>query len=107
MAEVIVNLVLMIPFLIMGFVFSKGKGASLIAGYNTMSESKKAQYDETALCKFMGKVMYGVSFCLLLFSLNAALNMEVIFWTGMILLFALILFTVVYMNTGDRFKKGL
>ncbi|TFD99487.1 DUF3784 domain-containing protein [Jeotgalibacillus salarius] len=105
MAEVIVNLVLMIPFLIMGIVLSRGNGAWLIAGYNTMPESEKEKYDEVALCKFMGKIMYGVSFSLFLFGLSAMLDFDFLFWTGMVLMIVLIIFTVVYMNTGDRFKK--
>ncbi len=105
MAEVIVNLVLMIPFLIMGVMFSKGRGASLIAGYNTLPESEKAKYDEVVLCRFMGKIMYGVSFSLFLFALSAALNLEFLFWSGLILIFVLVIFAVVYANTSDRFKK--
>ncbi|WP_421616750.1 DUF3784 domain-containing protein [Brevibacillus sp. TJ4] len=58
----IVTFVILIPFLILAIFLSKGKGASLLAGYNTMSDNKKAEYDEVALCKFMGKIMYGISF---------------------------------------------
>ena len=32
-------------FVGLGVLFSKGKGAFLIAGYNTMSKEKKARYD--------------------------------------------------------------
>ena len=53
---VIINLIILIPFLIFAFYLSKGKSASLRAGYNTMSDSKKAQYDEVAMCKFIGKL---------------------------------------------------
>ncbi len=41
-------------FVGLGVLFSKGKGAFLIAGYNTMSKEKKARYDKNALCRFMG-----------------------------------------------------
>ncbi|KIL53554.1 hypothetical protein KP77_05300 [Jeotgalibacillus alimentarius] len=107
MEAAIVNFVLMVPFLIIGVVFSRGKGASLIAGYNTMPEDEKAKYDEVALCKFMGKIMYGVSFSLLLFGLSEILNFPILLGVGIVLLFVLIIFAVVYSNTGDRFKKGL
>lgn len=46
----------MIPFLIFAIVLSQGKGAFLLAGYNTMKESKKEIYNEKALAKFMGKI---------------------------------------------------
>lgn len=53
-------LFLSVPFLIFALVLSSGKGAALLAGYNTLSEEDKANYDEPALCRFMGKIMYGV-----------------------------------------------
>ena len=62
MAGAIINLVILIPFLVAAVIFSKGKGASLIAGYNTMPPQEKRQYDEVAMCKFMGKIMYGICF---------------------------------------------
>lgn len=37
---------------ILGIVFSKGKGSSLIAGYNTAGPEEKKKYDEKALCRF-------------------------------------------------------
>ncbi|MBM7578642.1 DUF3784 domain-containing protein [Jeotgalibacillus terrae] len=107
MEAAIINFVLMVSFLIIGIVFSRGKGASLIAGYNTLPEDEKEKYDEVALCKFMGKVMYGVSFSLLLFGLSEILDIPFLFGVGIVLLFVLIIFAVVYSNTGDRFKKGL
>lgn len=41
-------------FLVLGVVFSRGKGTSLIAGYNTASPEEKAKYDERSsarLCR--------------------------------------------------------
>ena len=35
----------------LGILFALGKGAFLIAGYNTMSEKEKAKYDEKKLMK--------------------------------------------------------
>ena len=34
----------------------------MIAGFNTMSEEEKEKYDTVALCKFMGKTMFALSF---------------------------------------------
>ena len=50
-------------FVGLGVLFSKGKGAFLIAGYNTMSKEKKARYDKNALCRFMGKFMFALAAC--------------------------------------------
>lgn len=100
-------LIIIIPFFIFAFILSKGKGASLLAGYNSMSESEKAQYDEVALCKFTGKIMYGITFSIFLFSLSEMLGNKMIFIVGLILLLSLIIFLLVYANTGNRFKKKL
>ncbi|AZB42035.1 DUF3784 domain-containing protein [Bacillus sp. FJAT-42376] len=100
-------LIVLIPFLIFAILLSKGKGASLLAGYNTMSDSEKAQYDEVALCKFMGKIMYGISFSLLLFALSEMLVNQILFIIGLILLLTFIIFALVYSNTRNRFKKNV
>ena len=98
-------LIISIPFLIFAIILSKGKGAFLLSGYNTLPDSEKAQYDEVALCKFMGKIMYGISFSLLLFALSEMLANQVLLSIGLILLISLIIFAVVYSNKRDRFKK--
>lgn len=77
----------------------------MIAGYNTMSDSEKAQYDEVALCKFMGKIMFGVCLSILLLTLSEVLGKQVLLIIGLILLLTLIIFALVYLNTGNRFKK--
>ena len=38
---------------ILGILFLKGKGAFLIAGYNTASKAEKEKIDEKKLCKYM------------------------------------------------------
>ena len=106
MAGAIINLVILIPFLIAAVIFSKGKGAALIAGYNTMPPQEKRQYDEVAMCKFMGKIMYGICFCLVLFAVAGIVDENALFIIGLILMFALVIFALVYTNTNNRFKKN-
>jgi len=103
--DAIVWFIIMIPFLIFAIVLSQGKGAFLIAGYNTMSDSEKEKYNEKALAKFVGKVMYGYSFCLLLWGLNDLFKTEWLFIIGLVLFIVLTIFVVVYANTRNRFKK--
>jgi hypothetical protein len=98
-------LVIVIPFLIFAITFSRGKGASLLTGYNTISDEEKAQYDEVALCKFMGKIMYGICFNIVLFALSEMIENELLAIIGFILFATLLIFAFVYTNTGDRFKK--
>lgn len=102
----IINLIILIPLIILAIALSKGKGASLLAGYNTMSAEKKAQYDEVALCKFMSKIMYGLSFSIFLWALSDLLDMQILFVIGLILFTCLIILAVVYPNTGNRFKRS-
>jgi len=104
-SESIVYFVILIPLLVFAIVLSKGKGVSLLAGYNTLSESKKQDYDEVALCQFMGKIMYGVCFGILLIAGSELFGYHSLFSLGVMLLFFLIVFAVVYSNTNDRFKK--
>lgn len=95
----------MIPFLIFAIVLSRGKGAFLIAGYNTMKESKKEIYNEKALAKFMGKIMYGYSFCILLWALDGVFKTEWLFIVSVVLFIGLTVFTLLYANSANRFKK--
>ncbi|PAD66371.1 hypothetical protein CHH83_24420 [Bacillus sp. 7586-K] len=98
-------LIISVPFIIFAIILSKGKGASILAGYNTMSDSEKAQYDEVALCKFIGKIMYGISFSIIIFAVSEMLENQVLFIIGLILFLTLIIFMLVYSNKRDRFKK--
>ena len=76
---------------------------SFIAGYNTMSDSEKAQYDEEALCKFMGKMMYGISFSIILIAVSEMLENQVLFIIGLTLLLTTIIFTFVY----SQYKRSI
>ncbi|WP_419197096.1 DUF3784 domain-containing protein [Lysinibacillus sphaericus] len=95
----------MLPFLSFALVLSQGKGIFLIAGFNTMSSDKKDKYDEVALAKFMGKMMYGYCFCVLLWVLNEIFQTQWLFIVGLILFVVLTMFLMIYMNTCNRFKR--
>lgn len=92
-------------FILLGIILSMGKGSFLIAGFNTMSKEEKEEYDVVSLCKFMGKIMFIIAFCITLFLLSEILKIKVIFYIGLILFFIVIIFTLIYSNTGNRFKK--
>jgi hypothetical protein len=92
-------------FVIAGIFLINGKGSFLIAGYNTMSKEEKEKYDTVALCKFMGKVMFSLSFCMLLWVLSEAYKITWLFIFGFILFIVIVIFMLVYVNTGNRFKK--
>ena len=102
---VLVCLIIMLPFLIFAIVLSQGKGVFLIAGFNTMSQEDKKLYDEEALAKFMGKMMYGYCFCVLLWILDEVFRTQWLFSIGFILFIALTIFLMIFVNTGNRFKR--
>ena len=57
----VIHLIVVCSLIVLGILFSKGKGAFLIAGYNTASAQKKAKTDEKKLCRFMGKLMFALA----------------------------------------------
>jgi len=42
----------------LGILFSRNRGSDLLAGYNTMSASEKAAYDEKALLKHTARLLF-------------------------------------------------
>ena len=82
-----------------------GKGAFLIAGYNTLSKKEKEKYNEKALCKCVGFILIGVAVCIMLFPLGDYLKMAWITYSGMGIMFAGVLGGVIFANTSKRFRN--
>lgn len=70
-------------FLVLGIVFSRGKGTSLIAGYNTASPEEKAKYDEKKLCKAMSRLMFVLALCWLVIALSDLCRTMWLLWLGL------------------------
>jgi len=96
-----------VPFLILSFFLFKGKGSSLIAGFNTLSEEKKAVYDKEALCKAVGWLLLIMAVLMFLFPLAMQLEAMWLFWIVFILFMVLPIGFAIYANTGNRFKKEI
>jgi hypothetical protein len=92
-------------FLLLGYLFSQGKCAWLIAGYNTSSPEKKKQIDEKALCSFMSCLMSALAACWWLIVLSDLLERRALLWLGVVLFFLVAIGGVIYANTGKRFEK--
>ncbi|PIC86586.1 hypothetical protein CSV72_07000 [Sporosarcina sp. P20a] len=105
MTGLLLNIIIMIAFIVYGIALWQGKGASLLSGYNTMPIEKKMRINERALCKFMAKVMFALSFCVGLFAVSELLEEDVYFIVGLTLFLLVLAFTLLYVNTGNRFKK--
>lgn len=92
-------------FIAFGIVLINGKGAYLIAGYNTMSREEKAKYDTVALCKFMGKMMFALSISMVFWAVSEAYEITRLFYFGLVLFIATVIFMLIYINKGSRFLK--
>ena len=101
----LIDLVIVVLFLVLGTVFHHGKCTWLIAGYNTASPAEKRRYDEAALCRFMGKLMFSLAACWLVIAFGTFSQITFLFWVGFVLFLVVTFAAVIYANTGGRFKK--
>lgn len=103
----IVHLVVAGIFLVLGTVFAFGKGAFLIAGYNTASAEEKAQYDEKKLCRAVSKLMFALAACWVVAALSEIFKNMIFLWVGIALFAVVIVVGVVWINIGDRCKSKI
>ena len=94
-----------VPVIIIGIVLCCGKGAGLIAGYNTASPEERAAYDEKALCRAVGVLVLVIVGCVELLMLGLVLDMTALVWGGGILMAVSTVFGLIYINTSKRFKR--
>ena len=91
--------------LVIALVLLSGRGASLIAGYNTSSAAEKAKYDEKKLCRFVGGILLPIALGMPAVALGAIYGIDWVAWAYGIAVVALVVFAVIYLNTGKRFQK--
>lgn len=91
-------------FIILGVIFSLGKGTFLISGYNMLSKEEKSKYNEKALCEFMSKSMFVIAFSVFLWGISSLIRQHILFVIGLILFLGTVIFILVYSNTKNRFK---
>lgn len=101
----IIIAIIIVLFNVLGIYLSTGRGTFLIAGYNTMPKEEKEKYDAVSLCKFMGKMMFALSFSMVFWLLSQALDIQLLFYVGLTLFLAIVIFILVYVNTGNKFRK--
>ncbi|WP_456275711.1 DUF3784 domain-containing protein [Bacillus sp. AK128] len=102
MIGIIISMGILVVF---GIIFSNGKGSSLIAGFNTLEKEKQEKYNVEALCKFMGKMMFALSFSLVFLLVYEAYQVKWMFACGLIVFIGILIWGLFYVNTGNRFKK--
>ena len=92
-------------FVALGIIFALGKGAKLIAGYNTASEEEKSKTDEKKLLKAMSVFMFVLAGCFFVTALSQVFHTKSLIWIGQALFAVSLIVGLIYMNTGDRFKR--
>jgi hypothetical protein len=105
---IIFKFIIPLIFVILGFVLRTGKGNFLLAGYNTSSKEEKEKYDEVALGKFMGNLLIIIAAIVLTTAVSEIYNVALfnfIVIAAPILIVVLVFGTIIYANTGNRFKK--
>ena len=94
-----------IPVIFFAIILCHGKGADMIAGFNTASPEEKAKWDETALCRAVGILLFVMVGCIELLLLGAVLDIAALEWGGGILFIVSTVFGLVYINKCKRFKR--
>ena len=95
--------ILFLLFLVLGGVFLCCKGDFLIAGYNTASSAERAKFNKKALCRSMAVMMFAIAFSFIISALG--IFIEIIPpWIGHVLMLAIILIGLIYINTSKRVK---
>ena len=105
MAALIVQLAIACLFCILGAVLIQGKGAFLIAGYNTSSPREKAIYDEKALCRAVGVMMFSLTACMVIAGIGTYFMLAALVWGGYALFLVAIIVGLIYVNTSKRLKR--
>ena len=96
--------IIVLMLVMAGFLLS-GRGASLIAGYNMLSAAQRANYDEKALCRFVGWLLIAICDSMGLIWLGMHFNISWLMVIGITLMITLPIAGAIYMNTGNRFLK--
>ena len=85
-----------------------GRGANLIAGFNTLPKDEKEKFDKPALCKFVGKALipFVVAFIIGAVAVMTGAAWRTLFFISIgIAGLPYVIVLSVYTETGNRFKK--
>ena len=98
------HVIVVFIFLLLGILFFKGKGTSLIAGFNTVPKSEKQSINVKKLTRFVGKLMFISAGCWMIIILSDLIQSKTLNLFGAVLFVVSMLSGVIYANTGNRFK---
>lgn len=92
-------------FVCLAIIFLFEKGAFIIAGYNTLPQNKKDQFDEKKLLRFIGIITLIIGLLTPLVAIGGIYKLSWLIWLYVIVVVGLSIFAIVYSNTKDKFKK--
>ncbi|MCE5338576.1 MAG: DUF3784 domain-containing protein [Methanomicrobiaceae archaeon] len=103
----VANAIAGVVVLFVGIVIRVFNTSGLIAGYNTAPVEERAKYDERALTRFVGNLLFAASAALLAGGLLdiAAGARGVVAGASWLVFTAIVIGGVVYANTGERFRR--
>ena len=82
-----------------------GRGAWMIAGYNTMRTEKQEKYDKKALCRFVGWLCIAMDACMVPITVGEHFGIRWLAACGGTAVVVIALGALIYANTGGRFRK--
>ncbi len=91
--------------LVLSFYLLSGRGANLIAGYNTLPETEKAKYDKPRLCRSVGVLMLQITAAFCVLAIGILIDLVWLIVSGAVLFAAVIIVGLVRLNTDPRIKK--
>lgn len=97
--------IVLAPMLIIAILLINGKGADLIAGYNTMSKEEKATYNEKELCRATGWFLILICLSVLTIPLGDFFNAVWMTYFGIALVLVMTLVFIIYINTSKRIRS--
>jgi len=101
-AACIIQGIMILLFAGLGFLFARGKGQNLIAGYNVMSEKERAKYDEEKLMKILRNGMFTFAGCTAISLIGTLTDSKLLMHAGYVFLFIEAIILIVRANTAAK-----
>lgn len=102
----VVSVVIFAVFLILGFLLRSGRGASLIAGYNTAPPEQQKKINVKSLTRLVGNLLIGISGLVLVVGVAATFGAAWLAIAGVVAAIIAMVWAIVYANTNKKFKNA-
>ncbi len=83
----------------------KGRGAFLMAGYNTMSDQEKAAWNEKLLCRSLGKLLLIAGVWVMAIGVLSYFDLIWIINVSVPLSIVVLIIWIVYINKSPKFRQ--